>query len=447
MARVALLGDNSTEYVSIILDIWNNKDCVVLFDCNLPLHVAINMMLEANIQKCFIEKSLFSKYVVEEFYNIEFIVYEKKKNTPSYLSERVYRQFQEKYTQDEAVVFYSSGTTGESKGIILSHFAINKNAEAIIDYMNLNKSDCIYIAKSLSHSSTFTGELLVALKTKTKVVIAPTIVPPRYVLANIFNFKVTIICLNPTLLAMYIEEYLRNNYDLSSLRTIYVSGSILSDNTYNDACKIFNDINICNVYGLSEAGPRVSAQRENNKNGNSVGKAINGVEIAIIDENGKVKDNGKKGLIHIITPSLFIGYISGKKKHESKYKGWFNTGDIGYFDKKNELHIVDRADDVIIINSHKIYPHEIQEKIIVNSKIKECVVLKVRNGKKEFIACIYVGQCEKRIKEKLLKALLPYEIPRVFIKCDSLPRNNNGKISKLQVCKLITENNNMKVEI
>ena len=233
MARVALLGDNSTEYVSIILDIWNNKDCVVLFDCNLPLHVAINMMLEANVQKCFIEKSLFSKYVVEEFYNIEFIVYEKKKNTPSYLSERVYRQFQEKYTQDEAVVFYSSGTTGESKGIILSHFAINKNAEAIIDYMNLNKSDCIYIAKSLSHSSTFTGELLVALKTKTKVVIAPTIVPPRYVLANIFNFKVTIICLNPTLLAMYIEEYLRNNYDLSSLRTIYVSGSILSDNTYN----------------------------------------------------------------------------------------------------------------------------------------------------------------------------------------------------------------------
>ena len=90
---------------------------------------------------------------------------------PKYIS----CKFQENYSKNEAIIIYSSGTTGKVKGIILSHFDINTNADAIIDYMKPTTAHCIYIAKTLSHSSTLTGELLVALKTKMNIVIAPTI--------------------------------------------------------------------------------------------------------------------------------------------------------------------------------------------------------------------------------------------------------------------------------
>lgn len=82
------------------------------------------------------------------------------------------------------------------------------------------------------------------------------------------------------------EEQSKKNFAVDTLHTIYVSGSILYDNIRNIADKVFSNIDIYNVYGLSEAGPRVTAQRSNCCKGNSVGKAINGVEIAIVNEDG-----------------------------------------------------------------------------------------------------------------------------------------------------------------
>ena len=207
MGRVALIGENSIGYVNALVDIWNNGDCAVLLDWRIPFSTTIEMMIEADVHTCFIEKGLFNKIENEFSNSIDFVTYEKQNSSAELLPNCIYEKFHENYGRNEAVVIYSSGTTGKSKGIILSHFAINTNADAIIDYMKPNTEDCIYIAKTLSHSSTLTGELLVALKTRAKAVIAPTIVPPRYVLNNINKFGVTIVCLNPTLLSMLADEY------------------------------------------------------------------------------------------------------------------------------------------------------------------------------------------------------------------------------------------------
>lgn len=437
MSRVALIGENSIGYVNTLIDIWNNGDCAVLLDWRIPFPTLIQMMSEADVHVCFMEKSLFDKieYPVD---SVDFISFEKENSSAELLSKTIYEKFKDNYSKDEAVVIYSSGTTGKSKGIILSHFAINTNADAIIDYMELCENDCIYIAKTLSHSSTLTGELLVALKTYTPVVIAPTIVPPRYIFNNINKFSVTIVCLNPTLMSMFADEYERSQYDIYSLKTIYVSGSILNDKIYAKVHSLFSHIAIYNVYGLSEAGPRVTAQRADCSKSNSVGNPIKDVEIKIISEPGFVVLDGKYGVVHVKTPGLFDGYVVGQNKYKSLYEGWHNTGDVGYIDTYGELHILNRLDDVIIIDSHKVYPSEVEKKIIEQSNVKECAVAKVELNGNEFIGCLYASEKEidQDIKEKLKSNLLIYEIPRFFLRCDALPRTKNGKIStrEIQVC-------------
>ena len=434
MDRVALIGENSVEYISTLVDIWNNGDCAVLIDWRSPLQTAAEMMREANVHTCYIEKNLFNKSITTSG-NISFVLYERKNVSAEYLPKSIYDKFEPNYSQNEAIIIYSSGTTGKSRGIILSHFAINTNADAILDYMKIDVRDCLYIAKALSHSSALTGELLVSLKSKAKLVVAPTVVHPRFVLSNIDKFGVTTICLNPTLLQMYVREYNLKPYPLRTLKTIYVSGSILYDKVYMNAHQTFKNIAIYNVYGLSETGPRITAQRKDCCESNSVGKAIQGINIAIVDENGTQVSDGNRGIVHVNTSSRFIGYISGQEKFTSLYNGWLNTGDVGYIDSNGELHIVNRIDDVIMLDAHKIYPVEIEKAILDSTEISDCVVVKANCKNGDFIACLYVGDdiLGQTIRHVLKSKLPAYEIPQRFIRCDTIPRTLNGKISKVDV--------------
>ena len=439
MSRIGLIGENSVEYINHLLNIWNNGDCAILIDWRIPIATVLEMMKEAGAYVCYVEAD---KYDIPiNSHEINFIVYERKDNSAKLLPIELHEKYKENNSHEEAVILYSSGTTGKAKGVILSHYAISTNANAIIDYIQPSTNDCIYIAKSLSHSSTLTGELLVALKAKMKLIIAPTAVPPRFILQNIDKFGVSIMCLNPTLLQMLLREYKTRKYAIRSLKTIYISGSILNDRLYKEAHLVLENISIFNVYGLSEAGPRVAAQQINCCRYNSVGKPIKGVEIEIVDAEGNLVKQGERGIIHVNTPSRFEGYITGNGKNKSLYRDWLNTGDIGFIDENDELHIVERVDDVIIINSHKIYPSEVENIILANSAIECCVVLSIEVFHKEYICCIYSGEKEDVVllKQKLLRILISYEIPRYWINCDSIPSTINGKYMKSEIQKMFVK--------
>ena len=431
MSRVALIGENSAEYVDKLLDLWNNGDCAVLLDWRIPFQTAVQMMREAGVSDCFVEKKLLDKSAVDEISDISFIAYEVADISPKLLSDEIRKKYRENYSKDEAVVIYSSGTTGKSKGIILSHFAITTNTDAIIDYMQPNTNDCLYTIRPLSHSSTLAGELLVALRSGCKYLLAPTIVPPRYIFGNISKFDVTILCLNPTMLSMLTDEYSRGKISVIPLKTMYVSGSVLNDDTYSKAHDTFSGVNIYNVYGLSEASPRVTAQRADCCKSNSVGKPIKGVDVVVVDESGNVLSTGNRGIVHVNTPSRYSGYICGEEKHRSLYNGWLNTGDVGYFDDNGELHIINRIDDVIIMNGHKIYPSEVEAQIQKCADIDECVVTSVCFHGEDILCCVYSASSDIRddIKNKLGSVLMKYEIPKVFIRVDAIPKTRTGKVS------------------
>lgn len=431
MCRVALIGENSVEFIRFLVDIWNNGDCAVLIDRQIPPRSAVEMMFEANVNKCYIEQKYYEKVFEVANNTIELVPYDRGNISAQLLPTDIYDDFRENYSGDEAVVIYSSGTTGNSKGIILSHFAIHTNADAIIDYMRPNSDDSMYIVKPLAHSSTITGELLVALKTRIPVLIAPIVVPPRYTLRNIKQYGITIIGVNPLLLMMYCEEYNRGVYDISCLKKLYVSGSILNDKIYAQAHSVFKNKEIYNVYGLSEAGPRVTAQRRDCCKSNSVGKAIKGVEVAVVDENGNVTAPGNNGIVHVKSPSILKGYVQGELKHKSLYCGWLNTGDIGYIDEFGELHIVGRLDNMIILDSRKIYPLKVEQQIQAVGNICECTVVMVNFKDNDILCCLYVSDEEIRgdIKSVLGATLAKCEIPKIFIRTDEIPKNRNGKVA------------------
>ena len=440
MARIALIGDNSIEYVDVLLDIWNAGDCAVLIDWRIPFQTAYEMMIEANVSTCYIERRIFSKINTEDYNTLQFEVYDNNTATAKELPIEIYEKFHENYSRNEAVIIYSSGTTGKSKGVILSHYAINTNADAIMEYMSLSCDDCIYMVKTISHLSSITGELLTALKSRIRIIIGPVVVPPRIILNNVQKFGVTDMCLNPTILKLIVDECNRKEYNTSSLHNMYVHGAKTDIKLSENAKTVFSDINIYFEYGLTEAGPRVTSQKVNDSHDESVGLPIFGVQITIIGDNGLPLNAGSKGIIHVKTPSTYSGYICGEEKHKSLYNDWLNTGDIGYIDNAGELYVVDRIDDVINLGAHKIYPSDVENLILENDNISACVVSKCTYNGTEMIGCLYVSDndCDLSIMQQLKTKLMPYEIPKRYVRVSAIPCNMRGKVNRSEVNRILS---------
>ena len=428
--RIGLIGDNSLQFVDKLLDIWNIGACAVVLDWRIPFLSTQEMLLEAGVEKCFVSNDYYKK-IDKDSIKLKIETYKSEREI-CLLSYEIRNKFVESYSQEEALILYSSGTTGKSKGVILSHFAINANADATIKYMSIDKKDRFYILKSLAHSSTIVCELLVCLKTKIDVVIAPTISSVTMNLKKMREYNASIVCMNPTLLSLYVLAQKTKNVEIKSLKTIYTSGSKIGENEIIKAKNVFANTNILNVYGLTEAGPRVAAQTaesRTNKNG-SVGKVIENVEIKIMNKNGKCSRPFQNGIIHVKTKSKYKGYVSQVSVRKSFDDNWINTGDIGYLDADGELFIMGRVDNMILVGAHNVFPEEVEKYIMTNDNVKDCIVLSQKNkGYEERMLCFYVADSD--ISYELLKhckqRLSTYEIPIGFIRVDSIFVNENGK--------------------
>lgn len=338
---------------------------------------------------------------------------------------------------EPAFILFSSGTTGIPKGVIQTHKSILTNLDAIIDYMKPNENDIFYISKTMVHSSTLTGELLVALKLGLKLIALNPLVSPKTLLKRFDEYKPTIVCVNPTILRL-ILRCKNDNYDLTSIQRIYTSGAVADKDLLVKVKEKISTAKLLNVYGLTEAGPRLTAQTEDrfDKFG-SVGKSIKGVKIYVYNDENQLCKSGEIGEVYVETSSLMVGYWKNQEATKEKIVGnKLRTGDLGYLDEEGNLFIIGRADDMIIRGGHNVDPNHVESVIRKCQGIDNCIVFGVEdklNGNK--LICGYTKKDHEDIdKNKILeecsKVLALYECPQEFCMFDRMPTTATGKVSR-----------------
>lgn len=426
--RIGLIGQNSIEYINIILNLWNENICVVLIDYQVPELEVQDIFFESKIIEFYIEKSLESKF--NNLKKIAKINFFEGTSKNIFLDKYMYKKFHLRYDEDEALILFSSGTTGKKKGIILSHSAINNNADNINSYMLLNENSKLYLCRNLSHSSTIVGELLVCLHTGAKLFIGNPISTPLHLVNYINEFNIDILCINSGALRLIGNYLLKNNIDCA-LKEIYLSGSILykTDRDYFES--VFKHQKIYNVYGLTECGPRISSQKIGFKDKYSCGKLLPNTIVKIKNNEGIEINEGEIGLIYVKNNSMLKEYLVGNSKNMF-IDGYFCTNDLGYVNE-NELFIVGRNDDMIIKNGHNIYPDKIADVIKNYDMIDDCYVLGYRKDTTHIPIAIYTSSIFLDIKlliSHCQKRLISYEIPSYFYRFNNIPKNSRGKILK-----------------
>lgn len=336
---------------------------------------------------------------------------------------------------DTALIMCTSGTTGSPKGAMITEDGLIANIQAILDYFGLPPHGSILIARPLYHCAVLTGEFLVSLMKGLHIRFLDGIYHPAKIGEICQTEKISVLCGTPTLINHIAKQQSRLNR-ISGIQTMAISGECLPSYVAAKIRTVFRNTDIYNVYGLTEASPRVSflAPRFFDAYPESVGHGLKNTKIKILNPSGVEVPTGSHGNIWVSSPSLMKGYYRNETQTQKVLqKGWLSTGDIGYMDGNGFLYILSRADDMIIKSGMNIYPKEIENAARQAEEIDDIVVYgKKKDIGQDIVADIVLNSNYSFLKEKDIRKLLAeylpeYQLPNEIILKKELARNASGK--------------------
>lgn len=337
--------------------------------------------------------------------------------------------------EDVAVILYTSGTTGAPKGVMLTHRNLYSNAAAALSLMTDRERGTTIGVLPLAHIYGFTTANVLYMHGGSVVIM------PKYelraVCEAIEKHKVEGFSAVPAMIHNMVTDPATAEYDLSSLEAVG-SGSAPLPVKVIEAFKEKFGADIYEGYGLSEAAPTVSAHRRDEpiKPG-SVGRAFPGVEIRIVDEEGRELPTDEVGELIVRGDNISPGYFRNETAtREALRDGWLYTGDIARIDADGYLFIVDRKKDLIIRGGFNIYPRDLEEIIVKHPAVAEVAVIGAPSETMgEEVVAFVVRKPGAQLEEAELilycqEKLAKYKTPRHIVFVDALPRNGVGKILK-----------------
>jgi long-chain acyl-CoA synthetase len=343
-------------------------------------------------------------------------------------------------SDDTVVLLYTSGTTGQPKGAELTHANMQTNALMTAETLvQLTSEDVVMGCLPLFHCFGLTCGL-----NATVVAGACLTMLPRFdagkALEVIARDKVTVFEGVPTMYSGMLNAPDAESYDVSSLRTCISGGSAMPV----EVMKAFEEAFGCIVlegYGLSETSPVASFnQPDKERKPGSIGLPVRGVEMRVVDDEGKEVTTGDVGEVAIRGENVMKGYW---KRPEDTAKaipdGWFRTGDMARQDDDGYFYIVDRKKDLIIRGGYNVYPREIEEVLYEHKGVAEAAVIGIPHPELgEEVGAAVVLKPDAEASEEDLKSfakerLAAYKYPRQLWILDELPKGPTGKILRREV--------------
>ncbi len=344
---------------------------------------------------------------------------------------------------DIAMLLYTSGTTGQPKGVMLTHKNIMSDLMFVVLCFKLTEEDVFLCILPMFHTLAWTANIVLPLTLGVKTIIMANITPASAWLHLMGREKVTIMVAVPQLYSVLAKE-------AKGLKRLYlqywafrkvrfcISGAAPLNKETQAHFEQQLGLPILEGYGLTETSPIVSVNTENNLKTGAVGINLPYVKIKIADDNGNELPRNVEGEICVKGDIVFKGYYNNPAATAEAFDkdGWFKTGDIGILDDEGFIFIRDRKKDMIIIKGLKVFSAQVEHVINEYPGIEECAVVGVPDGHGgEFIKLYAVKKIGVDFNEaafrKFLKANLDnYKRPRDIEFMEELPKNSLRKILK-----------------
>jgi len=348
-------------------------------------------------------------------------------------------------TEDIAAILYTSGTTGYSKGVMLTHKNILSDVIFSLKALPVTEKDRFLCILPMFHSFTTTVCIVLPLYIGASIFVVEGTKHIKKLISDVIKYRVSIFVGVPSIYKILSEINPPKFLKIPFIRKIMpirfcISGAAkLPVEVIENFQKKFH-IPLLEGYGLTETSPAVSINPLGKQKIGSVGIPLPGVEVKIVDEKGEEVEVNKEGEIIVKGDIVMKGYYKLKEETEKTIvNGWIYTGDIGKIDEEGYLWILDRKKDMINVRGLNVYPSEIERVLLQHPKISEACVIGVGDYfKGEVPKAFIVVKKGEQLKEKevldfLKTKIASYKIPKYIEFIDFLPKSSTGKILKRQL--------------
>lgn len=353
--------------------------------------------------------------------------------------------------EDLAALLYTSGTSGPARGVMLSHRALLANVEQLRSLTPpvAAPGDRVFIAIPLHHIYGLGPGLLTTAAAGATAVLAPRF-DAKQALAHCSTHRVTVLLGVPGMYADFAALPPDEVGERLSTVRLLVSGAAPLRPKVLAAMRAATGLPVYEGYGLTEAAPVVTSTLVTGyaKPG-SVGRPLPGVEVRLVDSDGSGEgvpldpadpddafgeDEAGTGLVAVRGENLFSGYWPDGT-HGPDTDGWLRTGDVGYLDTDGDLHLVDRANDLIIVNGFNVYPREVEQVIAELPQVAEVAVVGVldeRSGEAVRAVVPKPGAAlsEQQVRQRCSERLAGYKVPATVRFVSELPHSPTGKLRR-----------------